>query len=177
MLAFLPCASWDESSEILQCAIFQEDDSYLAKEGDGLLVQSLRVTDVASDNTLEWKLGSFSEFLSDQMEVKVSMLSKQKKIIRPVSCWGGRSASSDRKDNGSIPGERRRILLIHCCRVSFPLMDHRYVLPEVLTVAWIDRISFGRLSLLIRHRGKKKKYIATNDIAAYWTDKKALAMV
>jgi hypothetical protein len=37
--------------------------TYLAEEGDGLLVQGLRVSNVASNNTLEGKLGALGELL------------------------------------------------------------------------------------------------------------------
>lgn len=37
--------------------------TYLAEEGDGLLIQSLRVSNVAADDTLEGKLSTLGELL------------------------------------------------------------------------------------------------------------------
>lgn len=55
----LPSVPWIGSGTVRT----SDEDTYLAEKGDGLLVQSLRITNVASNNTLEWELYSFSELL------------------------------------------------------------------------------------------------------------------
>ena len=45
---------------------YQERGQYLTEEGDGLLIQGLGVSDIATDHTLEGEGTSVSKFLNEQ---------------------------------------------------------------------------------------------------------------